>query len=122
MMVVMALVAGGLEMDVGWQHHCPVWETVGDACHAAFVVFVMGALAVVVFVAELVEAFEAEAFHLVSCAFGGCFGFVDAGDDLGEDAAEDVFALGVWGVGRLGDGIDGVEGELVGVSLDVWFF
>lgn len=93
----------------------------GDSCHATFVVFVVGALVVVVFVADLVETFEAEAFHLVSCSFGGCFGLVDAGDDLGEDAAKDVFAFSVWGVWGLGDGVDGVEGELIVVSLDTCF-
>lgn len=66
-----------------------------------------------VFVAcELVEALDAEAFHLMHGAFGGCFGFLHACEELGENAAKDVFTLGVRGVGRRGDGGDGVEVEL----------
>ncbi len=113
--VVMMTVLGGLELDVGRQLDCSVGTTVGEACIVvAFVAFM-----VMVFVAcELVEAFDAEGFHLVGCAFGGCFGFLGAGDEFGEDSAEDIFALGVWGVGGCGDGVYGVKRELVTVSLD----
>lgn len=58
---------------------------------------------------ELVEAFDAETFHLVRGALGGCFGLVHAGEELGEDAAENILTLGVGRVGGGGDGGDGVE-------------
>lgn len=58
---------------------------------------------------KLMEALDAEAFHLVGGALGRCFGFVHAGEELGEDAAENAFALGVGSVGGGGDEGDGVE-------------
>ncbi len=90
----------GLEMDVGGEFDGAVGTTVGNS-HGVFV-----ACVVVLAAHELVHAFHADALHLVGGALGGGFGFFGAGDDFGEDAAEDVFTFGVWGVGGGGDGID----------------
>ena len=112
------MVIHGLEMNMAGKFHGTIWTTVGSS-HVAFVTFVMVALVVVVLVtSELVKAFHADALHLVSGTLSGCFGFVDASHELSEDAAEDAFTFGVWGVGGGRDGGDRMECELGVVRLD----
>ena len=106
--VMMMMVARGLELDVSGKLDGAVWAAVRD-CHVAFVAM----LVVVGFMAcEFMEAFHAYALHFVSGALGGCFGLVSAGDKLGEDAADNVSTFGVGSVRRRRDGVDGVEREL----------
>lgn len=111
-LVMLSMVTSGLELNVGRKNHRAVRKTVG---HAALVTLVMRAVVVLV-AGELVEAFHAEALHSVGYALGGCFGLVHAGDDFGEDAAEDVFTFGVGCVGGGWNDIDGLESELGNVS------
>ncbi len=92
-----------LGVNVAGQLHGTIGAAVRNTVHAFVVLGVLVA-------GELVEALNAEAFHLVRRALGGCFGFVHAGEELGKDAAENVLALGVGGVGGGRDGRDGVEG------------
>ena len=107
-MVGAPLVTKGFELDVGGEFHDAIRATVGDCVRALVFMMVVRVVA-----GELVDTFHAEAFYLAGCALGGGFGFVDAGDELGEDAAHHVGAFGVWGVGGGGDGSDGVEGKLM---------
>ncbi len=80
----------------------------------------MVGVGVVLVPCELVEALHTEAFHLVAGSLGRRLGFSDASEHLGEDATQDGFTFGVWGVRRDWDGLGGVQDELHDVSLDVW--
>lgn len=101
---MMTVVARGLEVDVGRKLHRSVWTTVRNASLVTFVAFVafvvrafmVGTLVVVLVACELMKAPDADAFQLVSYSLGGRFSLVHAGDKLGKNAAQDVFAFGVW--------------------------
>lgn len=69
----------------------------------------VGTTAVVLEGLETLEAFHADVLHLLA-------GFVKLGSDLGEDAAHDVCAFSVGGVGGGALGVHGEELELLAVS------
>lgn len=101
----------GLEMDMARKLHSTIWAAVRSARVLATFVVGMGVFVVVLFVAgDGVNAFDAETLHFVDGAFGAGFDFVDVVEDLCEEAAEDVFAFGVGGVGGWGEESYGVEG------------
>ena len=99
----------GLEMDVAGEFHSPIWTAVRSA--RVLATFVVGMGVVRLFVSgDGVDTFDAETLHFVDGAFGGGFDFVDIVEDFGEEAAEDVLAFGVGGVGGGGDEGYGVQG------------
>lgn len=93
---------GGLELDVAREFHSAVGAAVGNS----FTPVVTAGIVDVLDAGEGFQALQANTFHLVSGTLGGRFGLVHAGKDLGEDAAQDVLAFGVWCVGGSGDGGD----------------
>ena len=99
----------GLELDVAGEFHSAIWAAVGSA--GVLAAFVVG-MGVVLVSGEGVNAFDAETLHLVDGAlcgsFGGSLGFVHVGEDLGEEAAKDIFTFGV---GVVGGGRDESYGE-----------
>ena len=117
--VAVAVMIHRLELNVAGKFHDTIGTAVGNG-HATFVAFVMLTLVMMLVAGELVEAFHADTLHLVSGALGGGLGFVDADHKLGEDATEDAFTSGIWGVRRSGDGGDGMKCQLE--SGQFWFF
>ena len=59
------------------------------------------------------EALDAQAFEVVAGGLDFGLGFVDAGEDLGENTAKNVLALGISSIWCWSDGLDGVKNELL---------
>ena len=60
----------GLEVDMAWKFHSPIWAAVRSA--RVLATFVVGMGVVVLFVTgDGVDAFDAETLHFVDGAFGG---------------------------------------------------
>ena len=59
------------------------------------------------------EALDAQALEIVAGSLDFGFSLVDAGEDLGEDTAEYVVALGIRSVWCRSDGLDRVKNELL---------
>ena len=118
LVVVMMTMAVRLEVDVRRELHGAIWKAVRHSM-LAWTLVVVG-MGVRLVPAELVEALHTETFHLMAGSLGRRLGFGDAGDHLGEDAAQDGLTFGVWGVWRDGDGLGGVEDELDDVSFNLW--
>lgn len=116
----MVAMAVRLEMDVGGELHGAVWKAVRHShsmLSRALVVVRVG-VGVVLVSCELVEALHTEALHLMASSLGRRLGLGDTSEHLGEDAAQDGLAFGVWGVRREGNGLGGVQDKLVNVSLE----
>lgn len=120
LVVVVVAMAVRLEVNVRGKLHGAVWKSVGHSILAwTLVVMGMGmGVGVVLVAGELVEAFHTEMLDLMAGSLGRILGFGHAGDHFGEDAAQDGFTFGVWGVWRNGDSLDGVEDECSVLFLD----
>lgn len=111
MMVVGMWAARWVEMNVGRKFHCSIWAAIRSVWNWAILgnrEFVAG---------EVREALHTEAFDLVSYGFCTGLGLLHASYHLREDAANHVATLCVLGFGIDGDGVHGVECELLNVNL-----
>ena len=96
---VVVAMAVRLEVDVGGELpelQAAIWKAVRHSMLAWTLVVVRVGVEVVLVPGELVETLHTETLHLVAGSLGRRLGFGDAGDHLGEDAAQDGLTFGVW--------------------------
>ena len=115
-MVVMVAMAVRPKVEVGGELHGAIWEAVRHPM-LLWTLVVVG-MGVVLVPGELVEALHTETLHLVASSLGRRLGFGHTGDHLGEDAAQNGLALGVWGVRRHGDIFGRMKNELDKFSFE----
>ena len=100
MMVTMMTELSRHAVDMAWKLNGAVGKAMG---HTGLAEHAIGVVVGMLLAGELMEAFYAQALHLVGYAFSGCFGFGYTGEELGEDAAEDISTFGVRRIGGGGD-------------------
>ena len=112
---LVVMLRDGLEMVMGWQIEGAIRKTVRDTCRGVMCIVLPFVMVVLVAheVHNAMEAFDAEAFDLVSSRLCGGLDSGDTAENLRHDAAHDIAALSIRCVGCGSDRLDRVESNLL---------